>query len=236
MREPTVDGRGRRRLASVLAAVVLASTLLVAPAAPARAAACPSGHVALTFDDGPSRESTYQILRVLKRKGVRATFFMAGRAVQIHPRRARLVSQRGHEIYNHTHTHPRLTTLSNRRIRQEITQARRAFNRAELRHGKLLRPPFGAIDARVRRVARSLGYHTVRWTWDSRDWESGQTADEIVRRVTRGLRPGADILLHDHHRRATVRALPRIIRNARSRGYCLGVLNRYGKVVPGSPG
>ena len=236
MGRSTGDARGRRRAANVVtvalsAGAMLAGTLLVGPAAPARAAACPSGQVALTFDDGPSRASTYRILRILKRKRVRATFFMVGRAVELHPGRARAVSQRGHKIYNHTHDHARLTNLPNKRIRRQIWRARQAFNRAGLRHGKVLRPPFGAINPRVRRVARSMGYRTVRWTWDSRDWANGQTADEIVRDVRRGLRPRANILLHDHHRMATVKALPRIIRVARSRGYCLGVVNRYGKVV-----
>ncbi len=225
------DGRGRRRAAALLVAVLLAGAVVVGPAAPAGAAVCPRGHVALTFDDGPSRQSTHRILRVLKRKRVRATFFMVGRAVELRPAHARLVSRRGHKIYNHTYSHPNLTRVSNARIRREIWRTHRAFTRAGLRHGRLLRPPFGHVNARVRRVARRAGHRTVLWTWDPRDWASGRTADQIVRSVTSGLRPGANILLHDHGRRATVRALPRIIRAARARGYCLGVVNRYGTVV-----
>jgi peptidoglycan/xylan/chitin deacetylase (PgdA/CDA1 family) len=224
--------RGRRATGTLLAAVLLTGVVVVGPAAPASARGCPRGHVALTFDDGPNPRSTTALLRVLKRKRVRATFFMTGRAVQRYPARARLVSRRGHRIYNHTWSHPHLTRLSNTRIRRQITKARRAFDRAGLRHGPVLRPPFGDVDARVRRVARSTGHRTVLWTWDPRDWASGRTATQIVRSTMRGLRPGANILLHDHERKSTVRALPRIIRGARARGYCLGVVNRRGRVVP----
>lgn len=77
-----------------------------------------------------------------------------------------------------------------------------------------------------------MGSRTVVWTVDTRDWDRSTTPRQIVRRVVRGLAPGANVLLHDQEdTRATVTALPRVIRAIRGRGYCLGVVDRSGRTV-----
>ncbi len=201
-------------------------------AAPARAAECGNGYVALTFDDGPSRAHSRRLLDILDAKRAPATFFLVGRAVAARPKRARRVARAGHWIYNHTYSHPNLTEISDRRIRRQIKRTERALREADApSSGRLVRPPYGAIDARVRAVLRDMNFRSVLWTVDTRDWDPSTTPRQIVRRVVAGLAPGANVLLHDQEdSEATVEALPRVIRAVRSRDYCLGVVSRYGRV------
>lgn len=226
---------GRPRRIAVVSATLLVALLVVTPAGPAQAAACRNGRVALTFDDGPSRNHSAKLVKILANKRARATFFLQGRNVAARPGRARLIrnAAQKHKIYNHTYTHPNLTKLSASKIRSQVRRTQRALNSARAwPSGKLVRPPYGAINARVRNVLRGIGFRTVLWSVDPRDWSSSTSSWQIRQRVRAGLRPGANILLHDQEDSyATVRALPNVIRDIRTRGYCLGVVNRYGRVV-----
>jgi peptidoglycan/xylan/chitin deacetylase (PgdA/CDA1 family) len=212
---------------------LLLSVLVLGPATPAAAASCENGRVALTFDDGPSRANARRLLEILDDRRARATFFLIGRNVAARPGRTRRIARAGHRIYNHTYSHVDLTESSNKRIRRQVRRTERAFTAAGVdSSGRLVRPPYGAVNARVRSVLRDIGFRTVLWTVDTRDWDSATTSDQIVRRVVRGLAPGANILMHDQEdTQATLRALPRVIRAIRSRDYCLGVVNRYGRTV-----
>lgn len=194
--------------------------------------ACTKGPVALTFDDGPSDANSKELAKILAEHNVPATFFMIGRSVRARPGRTRVFALPQNRIYNHTYDHPNLTHLSNEGIRKQIKAAHRAFKAAGVRTGRLVRPPFGAIDKRVRRTLRKMGYRTVLWTIDPRDWSGSATSTEIATFVTKRLRRRANILLHDtEDTQATLRALPRIIQTARKRGYCFGVVNERGRVV-----
>lgn len=215
-----------------LLVVLLVTALVVTPATPAQAA-CDRGRVALTFDDGPTGHITNRLLTVLENRRARATFFVMGRAVNYRRWQTRKITNKGHRILNHTWSHPDLTNLSRNSIKWQVRRTQRAISDAGTRTiGKVVRPPYGAVDTRVRNVLSSIGFRTVLWTVDTRDWSSSTTADQIVARVKRGLKPGANILMHDQSDAyATVRALPRVITAVRSRGYCLGVINRNGKVA-----
>lgn len=216
----------------VVCATLIAVVVVAAPA-PADAAACQNGYVALTFDDGPSRANSKQLLEILADRRAVATFFVTGRNVAARPRRTQRIARAGHRIYNHTYDHPKLTALSARRIRRQVRRTERALEAAGApSSGRLVRPPYGAIDARVRRVLRDIDFRWVLWTVDTRDWSPSTTSSQIVRRVIAGLEPGANILLHDQEdTQPTLRALPRVIREIRQRDYCLGVVNRRGQVV-----
>lgn len=202
-------------------------------APPARAASCDRGYVALTFDDGPSRTNADRLLRILDERRAPATFFLAGRNVAARPRSARRIAAAGHRVYNHTYDHAKLTAITNRRIRRQVRRTERTFAAAGApSSGRLVRPPYGAVNGRVRTVLRGIGFHTVLWTVDTRDWDRSTSSPQIVRRVVHGLAPGANVLLHDQEdTQATLRALPRVIRAIRGRGYCLGVVDRYGRTV-----
>ncbi|GGI04437.1 polysaccharide deacetylase family protein [Egicoccus halophilus] len=199
--------------------------------APAPTESCPTGHLAMTFDDGPDVH-TGDVLDALAEHGVRATFFVEGAKVEDRPGLLRRVDREGHRVANHTYGHERLTEHPDEQIRSTIEAADHAIREAGVEPLPLLRPPFGATDARVRAVIESTGYRPLLWDLDSRDWES--SAEQIVRRVLGDLAPGDVLLFHDGSSNTpeTVRALPDVVDGARDRGYCFTVLDEHGDLAP----
>jgi peptidoglycan/xylan/chitin deacetylase (PgdA/CDA1 family) len=198
-------------------ALLIAISLLVGLAGPAGAGAKPK-RVALTFDGGPSGY-TPKIERILQRKHVTATFFWVGSRTFGWEKVVRRVSDKGHEIANHSWFHDDLTKLSADAVRRDLAKTNRRFTHLTGERPAIFRPPYGAVNKQVRRVAAGLGLRTVLWDADSIDWMS--ECREILRRVIDRVHPGATVLLHDGggNRSATVCALPRIIRELRSRNY-----------------
>lgn len=214
---------------------------LGAPAmGPAAAAVrpCSAGLVALTFDDGPARGLTAKLVRILKDRHVPATFFMVGSRVRTAPRAARLVDRAGFSIGNHTWSHSRLTRLSDAAVRSELRRTAQELRRQGIRPNRLMRPPYGEIDARVRRNVAELGLVPVLWNIDSGDWR-GSSADQIAARILGRLRPHRNniVLQHDGVRNspASVAAVPTVIRVARRRGYCFASLGPTGRMRPPVP-
>ena len=163
-----------------MAVAVLALVLLVAPTGHGSASStapsgprCPTGRIALTFDDGPSARNTPGLVQTLRRRHVPATFFMVGSQVAAAPAAARTVDRAGLQVANQTYHHERLTTLSNARIRATLLATQRRMRATGLHPTDLMRPPYGAIDDRVRRVVRHLGLVPVLWDIDTRDWAGG---------------------------------------------------------------
>jgi peptidoglycan/xylan/chitin deacetylase (PgdA/CDA1 family) len=178
--------------------------------------------VALTFDDGPDSRFTPQILAILARENVHATFFMVGANVVKHPQIARRVADEGHAIGNHTFTHPDLIVAAPRRVRSEIERTEQAILRATGIRTDLFRPPYGFRTPVVYRQLQRDGLRMVEWTLTSQDWRNRGPA-KICQRVLRRVRPGSIILFHDGrgNRSDTVAALPTIIRALKGRGYRL---------------
>lgn len=230
----SLSGAVRSLLACGLA-LLLTAIALPAPSAQS-VAACSRGTVVLTFDDGPHGVYTPQVLDVLRRKGVRATFFQVGTRVDARPALTRRVAAEGHRVGNHTWNHERLTALSDGGIRTTITRANQRIRDAGVARPTLVRPPYGATSSRVRAVIDSLDMHQVLWTVDPQDWRTGTSAATIRSRVLNNLRNGSIVLLHDGvaNSGATVAALPGIIDGARSLGFCFGTLGPAGGVRPGS--
>ncbi len=147
------------------------------------------------------------------------------------PAQARLVARNGFQIANHTWSHPQLPALDDRGIVRELSSTARALRRAHVKPGPLMRPPYGAIDGRVRGVLRRERLVPVLWTVDSNDWRGGSSR-QIADRVLGQLRRGGNIVLqHDGVRNspASVGAVPRIVREARRRGYCFTDLTARGR-------
>jgi peptidoglycan/xylan/chitin deacetylase (PgdA/CDA1 family) len=199
---------------------------------------CSAGLVALTFDDGPSRTVTPKLVSLLQERHVPATFFMVGTRIRTAPRVARRVAAAGFAIGNHTWTHPRLTRLTDEGIRSELRRTAHELRTDGIPHGRLMRPPYGAVDSRVRRVVRGLGLVPVLWTVDSEDWRGG-SARQIAASILRQLRPHHTniVLQHDGIRNspASVAAVPIVVRRARRRGFCFASLGPRGQVVPPVP-
>lgn len=221
--------------------MVVCSTLLVlalgVPAPASAVTACSRGTVALTFDDGPHGTHTPKVLDVLARKKAKGTFFQVGSQVARRPAITRRAHAEGHRIANHTNAHERLTSLSDRAIRDTLARANTRITNAGAAKPTLVRPPYGATNSRVRNVINGMGMRQVTWNIDPQDWRSGRSASSITSFVLANLRDGGNILLHDGvaNSGATVTALPRIIDGVRARGYCIGTLNSTGKVVPPRP-
>jgi len=150
--------------------------------------------IALTFDDGPS-ESTPELLEVLERHQVRATFFQCGVNVERLPEVAREVVVRGHEIGNHSHTHPRFYLRSGRFLYDELARAQAAISEAAGRKPALFRAPQGTRWPGLAGAQSRLGLLGVMWTVLGRDW--ALPAEAIALRLIRGARNGAILCLHD---------------------------------------
>jgi peptidoglycan-N-acetylglucosamine deacetylase len=231
------------RASILLCGVLIAGTMpAVAPGTAAAsspaAVPCSRGLVALTFDDGPDSVLTPSFLTSLGERRVPATFFMVGSRVRANPGVVRQASEQGFVVGNHTYGHESLTSLSSAGVKQTLLRTRRAIRDAGGKPTPLMRPPYGAVDGRVRALAADLGMATVMWTIDPRDW-GGRSAATIASSTLAGLRPhGTNIVvLHDGvaNSRNTLLALPRIIRGARERGYCFAALDDRGKPAPPVP-
>ncbi|MEX2619595.1 MAG: cell wall-binding repeat-containing protein [Egibacteraceae bacterium] len=224
--------------AALVAFVLLAAGGGTAAAQTPRAAAapgCPSGPVALTFDDGPGVH-TPAVLDLLAARGVPATFFPTGGLVDRHPGLVRRAAAEGHVVGNHTYGHENLTHLADALIHATVIRTTQAIQRAGVRAAPLVRPPYGATNARVHHAIRALGSVQLLWTVDPQDWR-GHSPDTIAAHVLGRLAPGAVVVLHDGSPRTpnTIGALPRIIDEGRARGFCFGVLDDAGAVVMPAP-
>jgi peptidoglycan/xylan/chitin deacetylase (PgdA/CDA1 family)/sulfur carrier protein ThiS len=182
--------------------------------------------VALTFDDGPWPHTTEQILAILAQRHAPATFFVVGRQLERYPELVRGELAAGMAVGSHSYSHPQpFDRLPVARIREEISRGRRTLQPLGVRPAGF-RPPGGAASATVVATAQGLGDRTVLWSVDPADWQPGVTADQLVRRVLAGARPGAIVLLHDGggNRSATVAALPAIVDGLRRLGLTLTAL------------
>jgi peptidoglycan/xylan/chitin deacetylase (PgdA/CDA1 family) len=179
--------------------------------------------VALTFDDGPNDAATPQLLEVLARHGVRATFFNMGSFAHQRPEIVREVVEAGHLLGNHTMSHPRLSTASTARVRQELADCNAALEEITGEAVKFFRPPYGARRPAVLRAAHELGLTPVLWNVFGYDWKPigvdgilGNLEVGIARNRRRGR--GSNLLLHDGGHRAmgvarmdTVQAVDRLL-------------------------
>ena len=155
-----------------------------------------SKQLALTYDDGPNDPHTLRLLEVLARHNVHATFFLIGRYVEQRPDIVREVVRAGHVIGNHTFTHPLLIFKSARELREQFTRCERALTEAVGEHSNLFRPPFGGRRPAVLSMARQMGLEPIMWNVTGYDWNA-PSVEHIERKVTRQVRGGDVILLHD---------------------------------------
>jgi peptidoglycan/xylan/chitin deacetylase (PgdA/CDA1 family)/sulfur carrier protein ThiS len=178
--------------------------------------------VALTFDDGPWPDSTQQILDILKKYDVPATFFVIGRQAEARPELIHAELDAAMDVENHSWDHPNsppFRDLTPKKIRTEIRQCRDVLRDLGA-DPTLFRPPGGSYSDKMVDIADKLGERLVLWAVDPRDWAPGATAKRIAKTVLDTVKPGAIILLHDGggDRSATVEALPKIIRRIKKMG------------------
>jgi peptidoglycan-N-acetylglucosamine deacetylase len=162
--------------------------------------------MALTYDDGPNDPHTLRLLDVLAKHNARATFFLIGKYVRQRPEIACAIQAAGHEIGNHTYSHPNLIFLSSARLRQELEDCRKTLEDALGQKTQLFRPPFGGKRPNVLRTARAMGLQPIMWSVTAYDW-SAKSPEAIIEKVTtqvdsRRKPQGEIILLHDGGHRA----------------------------------
>lgn len=181
--------------------------------------------IALTFDDGPCHPYTQQLLDILEREGIRATFFMVGNNVRREPNLAAEVASR-HAVGNHTFTHPHLTWSRPRTVRDELQRGQEAVHDATGVLPHLFRAPHGWYGPQVISTAGELGFRCVGWSVMAWDWDR-PPPEVIQHRILRGIRPGGVTLLHDGQdtdafpradRSHTIAAVPHIIRSLKGGG------------------
>ncbi|QLG41225.1 MULTISPECIES: polysaccharide deacetylase family protein [unclassified Paenibacillus] len=214
----------KAKLVKAVMSVALLSTLFTIPNLPSANAAdasCPNGYVGLTFDDGPSNNTT-NVLNALKQAGLRATMFNVGQNAQNNQSLVSAQVAAGMWIGNHSYTHPNMTTLSSSQMSSEITRTQQTIQSITGTSPKLFRPPYGATNATLKSVISQNGLTEVLWNVDSQDWNGASTA-QIVAAVNR-MQSGDVILMHDQYQ-TTLQAIPQIAQNLKSRGLCSGMIS-----------
>ncbi len=180
--------------------------------------------VALTLDDGPDPKYTPQVLALAHRKGVKLTFFLVGREIQLHPKLAKEEVAEGHVIGNHTWDHP---VLSGRTTHQDISEIERCENEIERICGErthLFRPPKGMWDGDTFLAALDQGYRMVLWSV-TLEHHTAKTPQAMAQRVINKIQPGMIILAHDGepchpvNREKTMKALPLLVEGLQKKGY-----------------
>lgn len=163
--------------------------------------------ISITFDDGPHKTNTQEILNILSKYNAKATFFMLGQNVEYYPNVVKEVATQGHEIGIHTWSHPELTKLSSEQIAKEINNTAQAIKNITGVEPWLVRPPYGSLNATVKSAVKNP---FVLWNIDSLDWKS-RDKEQIVPLVLNDVQDGDIILLHDIHS-TTVPAVEEIVK------------------------
>ncbi|MEV0583569.1 polysaccharide deacetylase family protein [Nonomuraea sp. NPDC050310] len=225
-----------RQITSLLAAACVAVTL----ATPASAAAkdepvdCTQVKcIALTFDDGPGKYAD-KLLDTLKKEKAKATFFLEGQYVKLRPAFAKRMAAEGHELGNHSYSHPKFTDLEPWAIRSEIQKTQDLVKQVTGVEPKLLRPPYGLVDMPTSEIAADFGMPVVLWTAGSKDWSS-KNADSIKQQVLDVAAPNGIILMHDWVKE-TVDVMPNIVTLLKKRGYHLVTVSDIIKQYDLKPG
>lgn len=178
--------------------------------------------VALTFDDGPDEVTTAELLDILQEEGIKATFFVKGTQVEKFPDLTERIVEEGHQIANHSWSHPDFRKLDNKEIvEDELISTSEIIKEYTGYYPKTLRPPYGAVTDENIEFLKERGWRIINWSIDSFDWDPDQNSpEEIETKINKYYHPGAIILMHcGQGREGTVEALPDIINNLREKGY-----------------
>ncbi len=187
-------------------------------------------YVAITFDDGPRRDTTSLLLDGLLERGVAATFFVIGEQVPSNQDLLQRMKAEGHQIGNHTYSHVRLKTASDDAILEEIHKAETLIGEAVGEGSYWLRPPYGLITAKQAELVKTP---MIYWTVDSEDWKL-LDAKKVTDRVLASVGPGDVILLHDFYPTSVDAALE-IIDQMLAQGYVFVTLEELFRIQGVTP-
>lgn len=173
--------------------------------------------ISISFDAAWDNHDTEQIKEILGERNIRTTFFVVGGWVDNYPDSVKSLSDAGHEIMNHSATHPHMTQISEDKMKEELNECSDKIEKITGQRPILFRPPYGDYNDSVVKTARECGYYTIQWNIDSLDWKD-LSADEIYKRVVPKVTPGSIILFHNAAKH-TPEALPKILDDLISQGY-----------------
>lgn len=173
--------------------------------------------VAITFDVNWGNDNTKNILDILDEYEIKATFFLIGNWIDDYPEQAKEIYKRGHEIGNHSNSHPDMGKISTDKIKKDINIGEGKIFNLIGSNSKLFRFPSGSYNGNAIKTAEEMGYYCIQWDVDSIDWkEEGE--EKEYSRVMKKTKPGSIILFHSDSK-YTPKTLPRIIKNLKDKGY-----------------
>lgn len=173
--------------------------------------------LAISFDAAWGADCTKGLLQILKEHNIKATFFLTGIWVEKYPEMVKEIAKAGHELGNHSSTHPHCAALSKEALEKELQDNEAMIQKLTGVRTRLFRPPFGEYSNQVLQTARGLGYEVIQWSVDSLDWQEVGT-EAVVDRVLKNAQPGAIVLFHNNAK-YTPEALPVILKNLQEQGY-----------------
>jgi peptidoglycan/xylan/chitin deacetylase (PgdA/CDA1 family) len=190
--------------------------------------------IALTYDDGPHPTITPRLLELLREKNARATFFLLGRSLKARPDIGQAILDAGMEVGNHSMTHPSLSSRNELVVRAELESMNELIRTTLNRNPTLMRPPYGATNARVEKVCEELGLKIINWSVDTDDWRPNMTEERMKQRILAGMTDGAIILMHDRSEKA-IHVTAWAIDEIRKAGYELVTVSELLGLKPPQP-
>ena len=175
--------------------------------------------ITVSFDASWGGDQTLRILDLLDEYNAKATFFLVGIWVDKYPELVKEIYARGHEIGNHSASHPEMSKLSNEQIIQELDSCSDKIEALTGERPTSFRPPYGDYDNEVVTVARSEGYEVVQWSIDSLDWKN-KGVDDLIRRATNNVQKG-DIILFHNDSKYILDALPTVLKTYQEQGFTM---------------
>ncbi|WP_018250172.1 polysaccharide deacetylase family protein [Orenia marismortui] len=177
--------------------------------------------VAITLDGMWGSKNTSELLKIFRENNVNITFFFGGNWLEEYPHLVKEIAANGHEVGNHSYTHPHMASLNREQIEVELNKTGELIKDLTGKKPFLFRPPFGEYNNLLIKTCEELGYYPIQWSIDSHDWMDVST-DYIVKRVLDNIEAGSIILMHNNGQN-TPQALRKILPELKRRGY---------KVVP----
>jgi peptidoglycan/xylan/chitin deacetylase (PgdA/CDA1 family) len=175
-------------------------------------------YIAMTFDDGPHATNTPKLLEMAAQRHIKLTFFVLGECVEQNPDVLRQEVAEGHEIGNHSWSHPNLAKLSDAGVRSQLQRTEDMIVKTAGIKSKLMRPPYGELTKRQHiLVNHEFGYEVILWDVDPLDWKR-PGSDVVAQRIIAGARPGSIILSHDIHP-PTIAAMPQVFDALLAKGF-----------------
>lgn len=178
---------------------------------------------AISFDAAWGNEDTHDLVEILKNYNVKATFFVVGDWVDKYPESVKELADAGHDIMNHSNTHPHMTQITKEKMISEVTECDSKIEKITGVKPTLFRPPYGDYNDNVVTTLKEIGHYTIQWDVDSLDWKD-LSADEIYNRVTKNVKNGSIVLFHNAAKH-TPEALPKIIEKLQSDGFKIIKIN-----------